>query len=72
MGNQFKVGDVVKLKSGGPNMTVTIAQPGAQIYCTWFHENKLERHAFIPETVEGVEADSRQTAQAQTDYDPFK
>ena len=33
----FEVGDVVRLKSGGPNMTVDNAS-SSRIICTWFDE----------------------------------
>jgi uncharacterized protein YodC (DUF2158 family) len=35
---QFKVGDVVELKSGGPPMTVDmiLGQNGQRVGCSWF------------------------------------
>ena len=41
-GNVFKVGDIVRLKSGGPKMTVyEIADDDEDmIYCRWFVEKK--------------------------------
>ena len=52
--NQFKVGDVVKLKSGGPNMTVRSApeMPGQVYQCQWFAGKKLEQGAFREESLE--------------------
>lgn len=37
-GSEFKPGDVVALKSGGPAMTIesTTARIGAKIVCLWF------------------------------------
>lgn len=32
----FQIGDLVQLKSGGPNMTVTLLQDG-KAWCTWFN-----------------------------------
>ena len=56
----FQIGDVVKLKSGGPKMTVT--GTGKDMYgkptvvCTWFaqHDTKRETGVFPVETVEAV------------------
>jgi uncharacterized protein YodC (DUF2158 family) len=52
MSEQWKVGDEVQLKSGGPIMTVIKVgtyegEPG--VVCTWFgKDNKPERHLFPP------------------------
>jgi uncharacterized protein YodC (DUF2158 family) len=44
--SDFKVGDVVELKSGGPNMTISELQSGGGFMCQWFNnagsEYKLE------------------------------
>jgi uncharacterized protein YodC (DUF2158 family) len=49
---QFKVGEVVQLKSGGPKMTVQNIQ-GNEVWCTWFDEQKKpQRHWFAPEMLE--------------------
>ena len=54
----FKVGEIVRLKSGGPRMTVSSIiteglQPG--IYCTWFATVKgsqeVKGAVFQPETL---------------------
>ena len=37
--DDFKVGDVVMLKSGGPVMTVKEVSPD-DIFCTWFADDK--------------------------------
>jgi uncharacterized protein YodC (DUF2158 family) len=50
----FKIGDIVRLKSGGPAMTVTkVDDFGIRtiIKCTWFAENKNERGDFPPEAL---------------------
>ena len=50
----FKIGDVVKLKSGGPAMTVMkVDDFGTRtvIKCTWFAESKIERGDFPPEVL---------------------
>lgn len=38
MSEEFKPGDVVRLKSGGPKMTVT--EVGEEVYCEWFDDKK--------------------------------
>jgi len=63
---QFKVGDSVQLKSGGPEMTVTgISEIGRLSYHTkWFSGKKLEAGQFpaealqVPKTSKGAIADS--------------
>lgn len=55
---QYKIGDVVILKSGGPPMTVhnigdyhaTAPDPG--LLCVWFDTNKKVEDVFHPNTVE--------------------
>jgi len=49
---EFKVGDIVSIKSGGPSMTVEkigkIDFYGREIgvHCCWFVDNKLQRDVF--------------------------
>lgn len=53
----FNVGDVVQLKSGGLDMTVSYV--GEKVFpsggkvpivsCTWFNGKKLEKESFKPE-----------------------
>ena len=55
MAESFKLGDVVKLKSGGPKMTVT--QTGDlhgehTVWCVWFVGTKKEEDTFAPEALE--------------------
>lgn len=59
---QFKVGDIVVLKSGGPKMTVTkatgILADKSEVQCSWFAGAKQEHGTFpiaaletaVPET----------------------
>ena len=58
MANQWKKGDVVQLKSGGPKMTV--AQVGTYTFgvttpedtvCVWFEGPKQQEHTFDEETL---------------------
>jgi len=45
MADKFRVGDVVKLKSGGPNMTVEETYPD-KVGTSWFDTNG-KRHGWI-------------------------
>ncbi|MGP2502285.1 YodC family protein [Pantoea ananatis] len=65
MSNQFKVGDVIKLKSGGPDMTIkkldTTYDSNSKKYvwlksytCQWFAGKKLESGSFPHDSVEQV------------------
>jgi len=58
----FEIGTVVKLKSGGPDMTVQavgnygLEDPKPGVSCIWF-DPKLGQHVekiFTPETIEAV------------------
>jgi uncharacterized protein YodC (DUF2158 family) len=55
MADQFKAGDVVRLKSGGPKMTVT-GMDAEKVWVSWFDDVKGEpKHAVFPKaTVEIV------------------
>lgn len=48
---QFNLGDVVKLKSGGPSMTVNEIS-GSQAHCTWFDGAKRSGSWFEMVTLE--------------------
>jgi uncharacterized protein YodC (DUF2158 family) len=61
----FNVGDVVRLKSGGPKMTVTnittATVQGEQvvtIHCTWFYENRAMSDGFRSGTLKDASADA--------------
>ena len=47
----FKLGDVVQLKSGGPSMTVE-AISGNDVVCIWFDKMKAHRKSFPAIAVE--------------------
>ena len=55
----FKPGDVVMLKSGGPYMTVSSVSSGVGItsvspgdlYCCWFDGSTVQRAVFSPSSV---------------------
>lgn len=42
----FEPGDVVKIKSGGPPMTVSREMTGGLLVCYWMADNKLLSSAF--------------------------
>lgn len=56
--SQFKIGDVVILKSGGPPMTVhnigdySPLEPNPGLLCVWFDSAKKVEDAFHPDVVE--------------------
>jgi uncharacterized protein YodC (DUF2158 family) len=53
----FKAGDVVKLRSGGPIMTVKgITATGSALFCMWFNDkDEVKEHLFAPEMLELVD-----------------
>ncbi|WP_371364565.1 YodC family protein [Pseudomonas sp. QL9] len=55
-GNEFKVGDIVKLKSGGPDMAVqAVVNQESGIYaCQWFAGKKLESGRFPADSLQLV------------------
>jgi len=55
MRNKFSEGDIVKLKSGGPNMSVReVKDSGKLIFCQWFAGSNLKHGQFNEETLEIV------------------
>jgi len=54
---KFETGDVVRLKSGGPKMTVQeITQDEDEyIECIWFEEGNKMMDTFHPDTLEKIE-----------------
>lgn len=54
---KFAIGDIVKLKSGGPEMTVQSLPdaPGRSYRCQWFAGKKLEFGSFPPDSLELVD-----------------
>jgi uncharacterized protein YodC (DUF2158 family) len=53
---QFNVGDVVRLKSGGPKMTVTKVD-SKWITCNWFEGNKVHVDMFPSGALEKAQDD---------------
>ena len=59
MADQFKLGDVVQLKSGGPKMRVinvdqTAFGGGLKVFCVWFIGDEKREDAFEPEALKVV------------------
>lgn len=61
--SNLKAGDVVRMKSGGPKMTIvriweqygTVGADGPKAYCQWFTNNGLlESQSFAIDTLEVV------------------
>jgi uncharacterized protein YodC (DUF2158 family) len=48
---KYKIGDIVRLKSGGPSLTVHAIHPDGNIACHWFAGNKLEYGVFTPDSI---------------------
>ena len=49
----YNVGDVVQLRSGGPNMTVfTVDEARKTVWTQWFVEGRLEHGEFAYESLQ--------------------
>ena len=57
MSRPFNIGDVVRLKSGGPKMTIVREVPADQYRsephyaCEWFAKNETAKSAMFPASV---------------------
>lgn len=60
--HKYKMGDVVRLRSGGPNMTVqgyTDLGTGEIVSCQWFDRaEKLQKGNFREDALQGVDVDA--------------
>ena len=55
---QIREGDLVKLKSGGPMMTVTGTREGGYLLCEWFDDKGTAQFAtFQPHALRKVSED---------------
>ena len=57
MADEFKIGDVVQLKSGGPKMTVTLVADDygtPMVWCIWFVGTKEQTGKFPPDALARV------------------
>ncbi|MEE9386259.1 MAG: DUF2158 domain-containing protein [Nannocystaceae bacterium] len=61
MQTDFKVGDTVRLRSGGPLMTIDRILERGDVSCTWFAGGKAECRPFAPRTLEHEEYDQDET-----------
>ena len=52
---ELEIGDVVRLRSGGPKMTVQQRTSPGTLNCTWFLEEELKRSSFTEDSLEKVE-----------------
>jgi uncharacterized protein YodC (DUF2158 family) len=52
---KVKEGDVVRLKSGGPRMTVTMVMSKKVVVCQWFEGTKLRGGHFHPDALDPAE-----------------
>jgi uncharacterized protein YodC (DUF2158 family) len=58
MANEIKIGSIVRLKSGGPNMTVEaifLDHGGAWVRCSWFDDTKRISRIFGLDAVESID-----------------
>jgi uncharacterized protein YodC (DUF2158 family) len=49
---EINVGDVVQLRSGGPEMTVLELPEGGSVYCAWFVGGEPKSYSFKAESIE--------------------
>ena len=61
MSATYNVGDIVTLKSGGPEMTVQVIPKDGGIYfkCQWFAGKKLEDGLFPADSLAAVIKDTK-------------
>jgi uncharacterized protein YodC (DUF2158 family) len=50
--NSFKVGDIVKLKSDSPKMTINKIIDEDRVQCYWFDASTLIHAVFHPDSLE--------------------
>lgn len=54
MNASFNLGETVRLRSGGPVMTINERAQGGGFVCVWFAGNDVKHHTFKPEALEPV------------------
>jgi uncharacterized protein YodC (DUF2158 family) len=63
----FAVGDLVRLKSGGPRMTVDDVSPDA-VSCSWFDVKGQQTARFKPATLVAVTEPRQLPARSETSW----
>jgi uncharacterized protein YodC (DUF2158 family) len=63
---QFEIGDVVRLKSGGPLMTVIKLESDGQVICQWFEKNQPQTGTFL-----GLVLEDRSDENESVEIDPY-
>jgi uncharacterized protein YodC (DUF2158 family) len=61
----FKVGDIVRLKSGGPDMSISSVTAGMtqnMVHCVWFAGKKNEGAIFHPDVLEPAQSKEKASA----------
>lgn len=51
---KLEVGNIVRLQSGGPNMTVVAVGSWGLVTCQWFDGNKLYTEKFVYDTLRKI------------------
>ena len=51
----FEIGDVVQLRSGGPKMTVHGLVSDGDVVCQWFEGNEVHEESFPKDTLKKIE-----------------
>ncbi len=68
--DEFEVGDVVRLKSGGPKMTIqSFRAPHEDYFCKWFAGKKMKSGYFDKATFKKVKEEDDQLQSMTTHFD---
>ena len=69
MAQGIVLGDVVRLKSGGPAMTVATKADGTTVYCAWFDGADHKQATFAIAALEPAEVDHPKGASVDATQD---